>query len=109
MGEIPEWTTELPVIAERNTMRLPGMVNDIHDMEKIDSSGMELILNLIDIRTLVEHSIQDNQAYTEQLASILDYRRTPYQGLYRTTRLSSYRPWKICYRTQPNSQPRAAK
>ena len=66
VGEIPEKAHELIAIAERNTLRLLELVNDILDMENIDLGRMDINLKPMDIRTLVEHAIQDNRAYAEQ-------------------------------------------
>ena len=49
VGEIPEKAHELVAITERNTLRLLELVNDILDMEKIDSGRMDINLGLSQI------------------------------------------------------------
>jgi PAS domain S-box-containing protein len=66
VGELPEKAHEMVEIAERNTLRLLELVNDILDMEKIDSGRMEINPKPMEIRTLIEQAIVDNRAYAEQ-------------------------------------------
>lgn len=66
VGELPKSAHEMVAIAERNTLRLLELVNDILDMEKIDSGRMDMNLKPLDIHDLVERALQDNRAYAEQ-------------------------------------------
>ncbi len=66
VGDLPEKAQEMVAIADRNTQRLAELVNDILDMEKIDSGRMDINLKPLDLSKLVESSVQDNQVYAEQ-------------------------------------------
>ena len=66
VGELPEKAHGMVEIAERNTLRLAELVNDILDMEKIDSGRLEIVLKPLDIASLVKQVVEDNQAYAEQ-------------------------------------------
>ena len=66
VGELPEKAREMIAIADRNTQRLADLVNDILDMEKIDSGRMEIVLKPLDLADLVRRSVEDNQSYAEQ-------------------------------------------
>ena len=50
-------------VAEKNTERLINLVNDILDMEKIESGIMEFRFGPLDLARLVEHGIETNQGY----------------------------------------------
>lgn len=71
VGELPDKVRDMVEIAERNTLRLAELVNDILDMEKIDSGRMEVVLRPLEIKQLVEQAIQDNAAYAEQFDVVL--------------------------------------
>jgi len=74
VGELPEKAQEMVAIADRNTQRLAELVNDILDMEKIDSGRMEINLKPLDLSEMVESSVQDNQAYAAQFNVELRFR-----------------------------------
>lgn len=66
LGEIDGKAGELLSLAEKNTARLINLVNDILDMEKIQSGQMEYQFDDIDVARLTEHAIETNQAYADQ-------------------------------------------
>jgi PAS domain S-box-containing protein len=66
VGDLPEKIREMVEIAERNTLRLAELVDDILDMEKIDSGRMDIVLEPLEVRTLAQRVIEDNQAYAQQ-------------------------------------------
>jgi len=66
MGKVPDTCTPLLKIASNNSARLVRLINDILDVEKIESGKMELKLKAIDINQLVEESILANQAYGDE-------------------------------------------
>jgi len=62
-GELPEKARALAEVAERNSDRLVRLVNDILDIEKIESGTMALIPARVDLMALVEQAVDSNRAY----------------------------------------------
>lgn len=50
-------------MAERNSERLTLLINDILDLEKIESGRMEFALRDIDLVDVVKEALQDNEGY----------------------------------------------
>jgi PAS domain S-box-containing protein len=64
-GELPEKARALVQIAAKNCERLVRLINDILDVEKIESGQMGFRLGPVDLRTLAESAIESNRAYAE--------------------------------------------
>lgn len=62
-GAISDSAMKLISIAQKNSQRLVLLINDLLDMEKIDSGKVSLSLTSLDLVPLVEQSIQDNSGY----------------------------------------------
>jgi len=56
-GPLPDEATEAVSLAERNTIRLISLINDILDFEKIESGTVELHFEPVLMHSLVERSI----------------------------------------------------
>ena len=67
-GDLPETPRRLIEIAHTNCERLARLVNDILDLEKIESGQMEFKFQPVRLRPLVENCIEANRAYAERLA-----------------------------------------
>ncbi|MBI1206866.1 MAG: PAS domain S-box protein [Azospirillum sp.] len=67
-GEVSAKTASLVDIAYRNVDRLAMLVNDILDIEKIESGRMEFHFAEIDIGSLLDHAAEANKDYARQLA-----------------------------------------
>ena len=65
-GELPERAAELVRIAARNSERLILLINDILDMEKIESGKLEFTLTPQPILPLVEQAVEANSAYADE-------------------------------------------
>jgi len=65
-GEIPNQAKDLVDIAAKNCERLLLLVNDILDMEKIESGNMTYRSERIDLNQLVEQTIEANQGYADE-------------------------------------------
>lgn len=66
VGEIPPEAKAMVDIAYKNSERLILLINDILDIEKIESGKMDFHLQLIDLVPLVEQAIESNCSYAEQ-------------------------------------------
>ena len=65
-GVIPDKAQELVNIASNNCDRLVRLINDILDMEKIESGKMTFDLQQVDLRALLKEAIDANQVYAAQ-------------------------------------------
>ncbi len=66
VGKLPAKARSMIAMAEKNTTRLIALVNDILDMEKIESGRMEFRFGPVDLKTLVEQGIESNHGYAEE-------------------------------------------
>ncbi|HSH54040.1 MAG TPA: ATP-binding protein [Methylotenera sp.] len=66
-GEISSQAKTLIDIARKNSERLVRLINDILDIEKIESGRMRFDLQPSELQPLVEQAIAANHAYGEQL------------------------------------------
>lgn len=65
-GELPVQAKALVDIAHRNSERLILLVNDILDMEKIESGKMEFDMQPVRLMPMLERALERNCAYGEQ-------------------------------------------
>ena len=64
-GILPGPEGRLLSIAYTNSRRLVRLVNDILDIEKLESGRVVFDLKKVDVRLLVEHAIEANRGYAE--------------------------------------------
>lgn len=67
LGGFSERAVEMLNVATRNSERLVLLVNDILDIEKLESEAVEFYCETADLNTLVVQSLRENQAYAQQL------------------------------------------
>jgi signal transduction histidine kinase len=65
-GEMPESAQRLLSIAEANSDRLVRLVNDILDLEKIESGEMVFRNQMIELNAVAEQALTIDQAYGDQ-------------------------------------------
>lgn len=65
-GEVPARALEMIEIAHKNSERLVRLINDILDIEKIESGKMELKSEALAIVPLVEQALEANRAYASE-------------------------------------------
>jgi len=66
VGELPVKVKDLVGIAHKNSERLVRIVNDILDVEKIESGKMQLLMQQVDLTSLVKQAIEANHAYAQK-------------------------------------------
>jgi len=64
-GTLPDGAVRLLSIAHSNSKRLVRLINDILDIEKIESGQVVLNFRRIDVRALAEQVIEANRAYAD--------------------------------------------
>jgi PAS domain S-box-containing protein len=64
-GKLPEAAVRLLGIAQTNSKRLVRLINDILDIEKIESGQVVFNFKRIDARALAEQAIEANRAYAD--------------------------------------------
>jgi PAS domain S-box-containing protein len=66
VGELPDKVRALVEIAAKNSERLVRLINDILDVEKVESGQMGFRLVPQELMPLVEQAMESNRAYGEQ-------------------------------------------
>ncbi len=64
-NKLPESAARLLTIAHTNSQRLARLLNDILDIEKLESGRVLFSLSKVAVRSLVEHAIEDNRGFAE--------------------------------------------
>lgn len=66
VGEIPDEASEMLNIAGNNTERLLLLINDILDIQKIESGQLAFKFQSLDLMPFLQRAIQDNAGYGEE-------------------------------------------
>ena len=64
-GKLPDSASHFITIAYNNSQRLVRLVNDILDIEKIELGKVTLVLEPVDIRSVLEQAMEDTRAYAK--------------------------------------------
>jgi PAS domain S-box-containing protein len=64
-SKLPESAARLLAIAHTNSQRLVRLINDILDIEKLESGHVVFNLSKVAVQPLVEHAIEDNRGFAE--------------------------------------------
>jgi PAS domain S-box-containing protein len=63
---LPERIRKMVVIAARSSDRMVRMINDMLDIDKIESGKMLFYVRPFEVMPLIEHTLEANQPYAEQ-------------------------------------------
>ena len=66
LGDLPDEAKDVVVIAERNTVRLIALINDILDLERVEAGKVQLKLEEIPLAAVVERSLESVRGFAEQ-------------------------------------------
>jgi PAS domain S-box-containing protein len=77
LGELPREAKEVLEIADRNALRLIGLINDILDLERLESGRLEMHMREIELNDVLQRSAEAVRGVAEQQGIGLDLRPTP--------------------------------
>jgi PAS domain S-box-containing protein len=66
LGSLDREQTELVGVAERNSQRLLDLINEVLDIEKIESGRVALVPEPIELAALLEESLRLNQGFADR-------------------------------------------
>ena len=67
-GQLPEPAMRLMAIAHSNSERLVRLINDILDIEKLESGLVIFNLKRVDVQSLVEQAIEANRSFADRFS-----------------------------------------
>jgi signal transduction histidine kinase len=76
-GELNDQGQRLLDVAYRNSRRLVRLVNDLLDLQRIESGTMTFNLRPVELQSLLEQSVEASQTYASQLGISLVLQRVP--------------------------------
>ena len=79
MGEVEREVGELTEVAERNGQRLLDLINDILDIEKIESGKLALAPELIPVDEVVREAMVLNKAFAERFKVRFEWAGDPHE------------------------------
>jgi PAS domain S-box-containing protein len=65
LGALPDEARDVVAIAERNTLRLIALINDILDLERLESGHVETQIAPTSLRVVVERSLEAVRAFSD--------------------------------------------
>ena len=77
LGEVPAQMREMLRIAQSNSQRLSGLINDLLDMDKLVAGKMTLDLHRLKLWPLLATAVEQNQPYATQHSVTLHLKPPP--------------------------------
>jgi PAS domain S-box-containing protein len=65
LGELPPEVSEIVCVAERNAKRLITLINDILDLERLDSGNLDMRFDSVPVRDILHRSVEAVQAFAD--------------------------------------------
>ncbi len=72
-GEISESAREMTVLASKNSRRLINLVNDLLDLDRMESNDLPLSFELVDVNELILDTIEQNRGLLNEVGVTLLY------------------------------------
>lgn len=72
-GQLPPQAARLVGIAHKNADRLARLVNDLLDIDKIESGQMEFRRDRLDLNDLTRQAVEQNRPYADRFGATLDF------------------------------------
>ena len=66
LGELPPEAVEVVAVAERNVIRLVRLINDILDLERLDTGRIEMHFETLTLASVFERSLEAVRAFADQ-------------------------------------------
>ncbi len=67
LGALPEKASGALEVAQRNCARLLGLINEILDLQRLESGNLSFAMQKTDLRQIVSDAVSDNQPYATKL------------------------------------------
>src|SRR5262249_9567414 len=77
LGDLEKDVAELTAVAERNGTRLLDLINDLLDIEKIESGKLTLAPEVFDLGELIRESLVLNKAFAERFKVRFEMKAPP--------------------------------
>ena len=72
LGALPDQAMKVVNIAERNTIRLIGLINDILDIEKLESGKMDMVFQDVELNSVLDRSFESVKTFADNNGVVLE-------------------------------------
>ncbi len=77
LGKLPPEAVEVVAVAERNVVRLVALINDILDLERLDTGRIEMRFETVTLASVFTRSLEAVSAFAVQEGILLESASTP--------------------------------